>query len=313
MRKGSLVPFIVVFAGVLIASTAALMIKSAQDYGTPSLVISAGRLGFAALLLSPIAWLRSGREIRTAQRRDLVLGAVAGVFLAVHFASWITSLSYTSVASSTALVTTNPIFVAIASYLLFREKLAGGLIAGIALTATGSLLIALSDSSGGIGSHPLLGDALALVGAVAVTGYFLAGQSARKRLSLLAYIWLAYTTAAVVLVAWALLAGYSLFGYDLVVYILLLGLAVGPQLLGHTSFNWALRYLSATVIAVAILGEPISSTVLAFVLRGERPQWLQIVGGLVLLGGIVLAVLAERGRAQSVRRAALEVEVAGTQ
>jgi drug/metabolite transporter (DMT)-like permease len=130
MRKGSLVPFIVVFAGVLIASTAALMIKSAQDYGTPSLVISAGRLGFAALLLSPVAWLRSGREIRTAQRRDLVLGAVAGVFLAVHFASWITSLSYTSVASSTALVTTNPIFVAIASYLLFREKLIGGLIAG---------------------------------------------------------------------------------------------------------------------------------------------------------------------------------------
>ena len=98
------------------------------------------------------------------QRRDLVLGAVAGVFLAVHFASWITSLSYTSVASSTALVTTNPIFVGIASYLLFREKLAGGLIAGIALTAAGSLLIALSDSSGGIGSNPLLGDALALPG-----------------------------------------------------------------------------------------------------------------------------------------------------
>lgn len=313
MSKGSIVPYIVVFAGVLIASTAALMIKAAQDVGTPSLVISAGRLGFAALLLSPIAWIRSGHEIRTAQRRDLVLGAVAGVFLAVHFAAWISSLSYTSVASSTALVTTNPIFVGIASYLLFREKPTGMLIGGIGVTAAGSLLIALSDSSGGIGSNPLLGDLLALLGAVAVTGYFLAGQSARKRLSLLAYIWVAYTTAAVILVAWALLAGYSLFGYDPVAYILLLGLAVGPQLLGHTSFNWALRYLSATVIAVAILGEPVSSTALAFVLRGERPQLLQIVGGVMLLAGIVLAVFAERGRAQAVRRAEVEGEVAGAQ
>ncbi|HST03759.1 MAG TPA: DMT family transporter [Chloroflexia bacterium] len=313
MSKSPVVPFIVVFVGVLIASTAALMIKAAQDTGMPSLIISAGRLGFAALLLSPIALMRTGREIRTAHRRDLVLGAVAGVFLAVHFASWISSLSYTSVASSTALVTTNPIFVGLASYFLFREKPARILVAGIALTAAGSLLIALSDSSGGIGTNPLLGDALALLGAVAVTGYFLAGQSARKRLSLLAYIWVAYTTAAVILVAWALIAGYSLFGYDLAAYMLLLGLAIGPQLLGHTSFNWALRYLSATVIAVAILGEPVSSTALAFVLRGERPQLLQIAGGVILLAGIVLAVLAERGRAQAVRRAEVEVEVAGAQ
>jgi drug/metabolite transporter (DMT)-like permease len=191
-------------------------------------------------------------------------------------------------------VTTNPIFVALASALIFRERLPLGTWAGVLLTIAGSGLIAFSDSGAGTGAEPLLGDLLALLGAVSVSAYFLVGRALRNRLSLLPYIWLVYSTAAVVLLLLMTIAGESLLGLPPFVYLLLLGLAVGPQLLGHTAFNWALRYLSATVVTVGILGEPIGSALMALVLLGQPMQSLQLVGGAVLLAGIVVATLAER-------------------
>src|SRR5207244_274024 len=140
-------------------------------------------------------WSRSGAEIRDVGRRDLWLALLSGAFLAVHFASWISSLSYTSVASSTALVTTNPIFVALASYILWRERISRRAVLGIGLTVLGSIVIGISDSSAGGGSNPLLGDVLALIGALAGTGYFLMGRNLRRRLSILPYIWLVYSAS----------------------------------------------------------------------------------------------------------------------
>lgn len=295
MRRSSSLPYLVLLGGVMVVSTAAIMITLAQHAGAHPLTIAAGRITFAALILTPIAWSRSGAEIRSVGRRDLGLALVSGAFLAVHFAAWISSLAYTSVASSTALVATNPIFVALVSYLVWRERISRRAMAGIGLTVLGSLLIALSDSSGGNGSNPVLGDVLALTGALCGTGYFLIGRELRRRLSILPYIWLVYSTAAVVLLIWMLLAGHSLLGLSPTVYLLLLGLAVGPQLLGHTSFNWAVKYLSATFVTVAILGEPVGSAILAvLILEGQELQALQVAGGVVLLLGIVLATLAER-------------------
>lgn len=294
MSRRSLLPYLVLFVGVLVVSTSAVLIRLSQEQGMTSIVIAAGRLGLAALILTPIAWTRAGHELRTLQQRDILLGIASGGFLAIHFGTWISSLEYTSVASSVALVSTNPLWVGLASWLIFRERLNGAIISGIALSILGSILISISDSVVSQHSNPLLGNALALVGALTVTGYFLIGRSLRRHLSLLAYIWLVYTTASVVLLVTALASGSPILGFPPIVYAMLLGLAVGPQLIGHTAFNWALRYLSATFIAVAILGEPLGSAALAMLVFGEQFAPLQLAGFIVLLVGIGVAALNER-------------------
>jgi drug/metabolite transporter (DMT)-like permease len=293
MKQQSFLPYLVLFIGVLIVSTAAVMISGAINFGTHPLTVAAGRLTFAALILTPITLSRSGSELRQIRRSDWLWALGSGVFLAVHFASWISSLAYTSVASSTALVATNPIFVALASLIIFRERLPRGVWIGVVLTVLGTIVIGFSDREGGSGSNPLLGDTLALLGAICGSGYLLVGRSLRARLSLLPYIWLVYSTAAVVLLLWMTLTGYTLLGLPPVVYLLLLGLALGPQLLGHTSFNWAIKYLSATFITIAILGEPVGSAILAAILLRQPVAPLQLLGGAVLLCGIAVATLAE--------------------
>jgi drug/metabolite transporter (DMT)-like permease len=295
MRQRASLPYLVLLCGVLIASTAAIMITVATNTGAHPLTIAAGRITFASLILTPIAWTRAGSQIRTISRRDLGLALLSGAFLAVHFASWISSLAFTSVASSTALVATNPVFVALVSYILWRERVSRRAMFGIGLTLLGSLLIAFSDSGGGSGSNPLLGDLLALLGAVCATGYFLVGRELRRHMALLPYIWLVYSTAAVVLLIWMLAAGQTLLGLPPLVYLLLLGLAIGPQLLGHTAFNWSIKYLSATFVTVAILGEPVGSSLLALLLLPDQQlRLLQALGGILLLAGIATATLAER-------------------
>jgi drug/metabolite transporter (DMT)-like permease len=287
-------PYVVLAAGVVITSFASILIRYAQDADAPSLTIAAGRLLFAALILSPLAWWRVGGELRRLERRDLLFALGSGAFLAVHFASWISSLEFTSVASSAALVATNPLWVGLASLLLFRERLAGPTMAGIGLTLAGTVLIGLSDSASSSAPNPALGNSLALIGAAAGSGYLLIGRNLRRRVSVLAYIWLVYSSAAAVLLPWALLAGQSLLGLSPVAYLLILGLAIGPQLLGHTSFNYALSALSATFIAVAILGEPVGSAILALLIFGETFAPLQLLGFVLLLTGIAIATLGER-------------------
>jgi drug/metabolite transporter (DMT)-like permease len=297
MPNQKILPFLVIAFGVIVVSAAALMIRLAQETGAGSLAIAAGRLGIAALLLTPIAWLRQGAELRCIERRDLWPALGSGAFLALHFGAWISSLAYTSVASSVALVSTNPIWVGLASLLLLRERLQPGMIAGILLTFAGSICIVLSDSSPAAAQlqpAPLLGNALALLGAVGVTGYFLIGRGLRERIPLLSYVWLVYTTAAVLLLLAAWIAGQQLFGLHPPAYLAILALALGPQLLGHTSFNWALRRLSATFVAVAILGEPIGATLLALEFLDEGFAPLQLAGFVLLLAGIAVATLAER-------------------
>ncbi|MFL5805843.1 MAG: DMT family transporter [Roseiflexaceae bacterium] len=307
MPKQSPLPYMVLLGGVAVVATAAILIRLLQrpPIGMPATVIAAGRLGFAALILLPIALLRAGPELRALRRRDVLLGAAAGTLLAIHFDAWIASFEYTSVASSVALVSTNPLWVAILSLLLWGERPAPLTLLGVLLAVAGSALIGLSDGSGAGGTNTLLGDGLALLGALAVSGYFLIGRTLRRRLALLAYIWLVYTSAAVVLLAVALLTGgFRLVisgGYPPLAYLLLLGLALGPQLLGHSAFNWALRYLSATFITVALLGEPIGSALLALLIFGEWFAPLQFAGFAVLLVGIVAAAYGEQRAAATVR------------
>lgn len=292
MPQPSARPYLVLAIGILAVSAAAILITFARREGMPAVAIAALRLTLASLVLAPIAVTRARGEWRRLALRDLALAILSGILLALHFAFWISSLDYTSVMSSVVLVSTNPLFVGLASVLLLRESLRGWTVVGIAVAMVGGALIGVTDLGQG-GAESLRGDALALAGAAAVSGYLLIGRKLRKQLSLIAYIGLVYSTAAAVLLALVWAMGASVFGYSLKGYALVLLLALGPQLIGHSSYNWALKYLSATFITVTLLAEPIGATLLAIPLLAQVPAPLKFLGGAFVLVGIYLAARAE--------------------
>jgi len=280
---------IVLPLGLIAISFASIFIKLCD---APPLVIAAYRLGLAGLILSFFHLPQTLREIHFLNRREIRLTLLAGLFLSFHFAFWITSLKYTSVASSVIFVTTNPIFVALASVLLLRERLSIILFFSILIAVVGGILIGWGDW--GQGEQTVYGDFLALLGAVMATGYLLVGRRIRPKMSLGPYITLVYGVAGVLLILLALLSGSSLFGYSYKDYLLFLLLALIPQLIGHTTVNWALRFLSATLVAVFILGEPILATLLANLLLGEPIGPNIFWGGILVLSGIYLSAREER-------------------
>jgi len=290
--------FIVLAGAVAVVSTASILIRLAQAEGASSLTIAAVRLGLAAAILAPFAWLKAGREIMLLGRRELGLCLLSGMFLAMHFWTWISSLEYTSVASSAALVTTNPLWVGLASAVLLRESPAPAALAGIALTVVGSVLIFAADSGGseGAATNPLLGNTLALIGAISASGYLLVGRALRTRISLTAYVWLAYTVAAMLLGAALAASGAALSALPAPAWGLMALLAIGPQLVGHTAFNWAVRRLTATFVAIAILGEPVGAAILAWFFFEEGFTTLQLIGFMLLLVGIFVAARGETSR-----------------
>src|SRR6266850_955445 len=291
-------PFLVLGVGVVVVSFAAILIRFAHAEGASSLAIAAVRLTVAALVLAPFAWLRAGKEMLRLRRRELGLCMLSGALLAIHFWAWITSLEHTSVASSTALVTTNPLWVALASATFLRERPGGAAVAGILLTLAGSVLIFVADASHAPSpdSAPMLGNVLALAGAMSASGYLLVGRALRARVSLTAYIWLAYSTAALLLLAAAIASGVSFTSLPSAAWMFMVALALGPQLIGHTTFNWALRRLTATFVAVAILGEPVGAAILAWLFFEEGFTALQLTGFVLLLAGIFVAARGEKSR-----------------
>lgn len=294
-QKAQTPAMLILLAGVAAASTAAIIIRLAQHEGTPSLVIAALRLSFASLLLTPPAIIQRRDELRRLRRREILLLVLAGLFLALHFGTWITSLEYTSVASSAVLVQTTPVWVAVLGFLLARELPRRGVMLGLGVTLIGGGLIAAgSDGRLFLGMNDVssrVGNILALAGAFFMAAYLFIGRWMRAGLSLLSYIWVVYSAAAIFLVAAVLLSGKSLTGYPASVYLWGLALAVGPQILGHSSFNYALRYVSMVVIAVALLGEPVGSVILAYLIFHQPPTIIEIVGGCLILAGITLASL----------------------
>lgn len=270
--------------GVVAVSFAAIFIRMAE---APPLIIAAYRLTLASLVIGPVALIRSGRELRGLSRRDLLYLVLAGGFLALHFSLWIASLAYTTVASSVILVTMSPLFVGLLSHLLGVDRVAKGMVGGILLSLVGSVAIGYGDFA--LGGRALWGDILALGGAVMVTGYLLAGRRLRQELSLLPYISLTYSVAAAVTLLFCLLTGERFTGYSSTTYLMFVLLALVPQVIGHSAFNWALGYLSAPFVSVTILGEPVGATILAWLILHEAPTLLKIAGGAMILSGIYLA------------------------
>lgn len=299
-----LLPFALIVA-TLAVSTSSIFIRYVQADGAPSLVIAALRLTFATLLIAPVVLTRHLDEIKRFTRTELLLGVFSGIFLAVHFATWITSLEFTSVASSVVFVGTGPLWVALFSPLLLKEHITRTTVLGLAVAVIGGTIIGLSDAcvwNGGLvcpalddilHGRAMWGNFLALLGAWAVTGYLIIGRKLRAGTSLMPYIFLVYGMGAIVLIIIMFLSGNTPLGYGTTTYGWIFLLAVIPQLIGHSTYNWALKYLNATLVAVTVLGEPIGSATLAFFLLDETPSIMTLVGGALILAGIFLSSRGE--------------------
>jgi drug/metabolite transporter (DMT)-like permease len=289
-------PIIAILFGILAVSTASIFIRFAQREAT-SLVIAAWRLTIASLILVPVAASTHKRELASLKRNELLLALLSGIFLAAHFASWITSLQYT------------PLWVALLSPFTIKEAIRPAVRIGLMLALVGVVVVGFNDScttASGAYSCPSLanflqdrafvGDLLAVAGAMAGAGYLLIGRRLRAKMSLISYISLVYGMAAVVLVIIMLSTRENPFGYSPQIYLWLILLAIIPQLIGHSTFNWALGYLSAAYVSITLLGEPIGSTILAYFFLHEVPSLVKLLGGVLILTGIYIASRSEAGK-----------------
>ena len=275
------IALLAVAVGVLAVSAAAIFIRLAD---APALAIAFWRNALGVLVLLPFALYR---EEAFPRGRALVIGVASGLALGVHFGFWISSLEYTSVAASVVLVCTQPVFVAILAYLVFGERTSPSSFIGILIALAGTLVIALDFS---VGSETFFGNTLALIGAVAVAVYVLIGRSMRTTgdVGVLPYSIVVYASASVTLLPAALYSGAPLWGYSGETWFWLWAVTLGPQILGHTVLNWALRYVEASIISGTILAEPVVSALLAWLILSERPGLATLLGGAVVLLGLFL-------------------------
>jgi drug/metabolite transporter (DMT)-like permease len=268
----------------LIASTAA-----------PALAIAFWRNAMAVGALSPFALLRRHNrgELRRMGRRALLLSVTAGVVLALHFGLWLPSLSMTSVASSTALCTTTPIWTTI--FLRLRGHRPPTMVwAGTALAVVGVVILTGVDLS--LSPRALAGDALALGGGIAAAAYVLLGAEVRRTVSTTAYTYVCYSTTALVLLAVCLASGSALSGYDATTWVKLVALTVAAQLLGHSLLNRVVRGLGPSTTSTAILLETPGAALIAALWLGQVPPVTAYPALAVILAGLALVVLADRKR-----------------
>lgn len=290
MKNTPFNPYIAITIGVLSISTAAVLVKMAGS--APASIIANYRLLIAVCMMAPYIIWKKPSEFQTISKTDWSYSLFAGFFLALHFIFWFESLAYTSVASSVVLVSLQPIFAFLGTFLFFKEKFSPRLIISMLIALTGSILIGWGDFQ--ISGMALYGDALALVGAIMVTIYFLIGQHVRTRLSLLTYTFIVYGMSTITLIVYNLVLHQSFTGYTLGQWMIFLALAIIPTFFGHTLFNWALRWVSTSTISMAVIFEPVGASVLAYLLLGEQITLFQLLGGAIIILGLMLFVLSMR-------------------
>ena len=298
--------YFVLFIGILAVSSASIFIRFAQKE-VSSLVIASYRLALAVIILLPFCLGKFRKEVLPLPWKTKGLLILSGGFLACHFALWISSLAHTSVASSVVLVATTPIWVAILSPVFLKERISKWVVLGLAVAMIGSVLVGLSSGcafwkvniscsllDSFTDRENLLGNLMALGGAFFSCGYLIVGRKVRERLSFQSYILCVYGTAAVLLILLALATRASMTGFSPINFVWLVALAVFPQIIGHSSFNWALKYLPASFVSIALLGEPLGSVLLAMAILQESPVPLEIFGGVLILLGILIATRTQK-------------------
>ncbi len=286
--KSRVISYIVLFFGVMTLSTSAIFVRLAN---APSSITAFYRLFIVALILLPFVLLNKGRrqELRALSKKQRGLGVLSGLFLATHYVLWFESLRYTSVASSTVIVTLQPLFAIAGGYLVFKERFSRGAIIGCLIAIIGSFIIGWGDFQ--VGGQALFGDVLAFVAAGMITVYFFIGQHLRKKLSVIPYSFLGYVCSSIFLGSYALSQQVSFTNYPLQTWQAFLGLACIATIFGQMSFNWLLKWLSTSVISMSILGETIGTCILAYFVLGEGISLQQGAGIAVILTGLALFLI----------------------
>lgn len=279
MRKSS--AKLIVLLGVIFVSFSSIIAKSSES---PALIISTYRMGFTVIILLPVVLSKKLDEIKKVDRKAFGICIVSGIFLALHFATWIESLKHTSVTSSTVLVNTHPVFIVLASFFIFKEKASKKTLITIGIALTGSIIISIGDSS--LGSTILYGDILAILGAIFVAGYMMIGGIIRQKLSVIPYTFIVYTSSTITLILLSIFTNTPLYPYPAPELLRFLMLAVFCTVMGHSLFNWALEYVKPTYISTAVLGEPVFATIWAIIFFNEIPRIWQIIGSVIILYGI---------------------------
>jgi drug/metabolite transporter (DMT)-like permease len=294
-------PGIMLFLGILAVSTASILIRNAQNF-LPSNLVAAGRLIFATLILAPFTGKSALREFFSLEHKQQVRILFAGIFLGIHFLVWIKSLELTSIASSVILVTTTPIWVALFSPVFLKEKIAKNVMLGLTIAMIGIVVLFIGPSTrlqlAALDLKTLFGNFLALVGAWMAAAYTMVGRSIRNDIPLKSYVFLVYGIAALVAALFAIpdMRSYSNAWIAGLPWIFLLGLV--PQVMGHTLFNAAVRKMDAVYASIALLGEPIGSILLAWIFLQEKPGRYDLIGGLFVITGILLAFLLPKAPSQ---------------
>ena len=283
-------PVVILAIGVAAVSTGAIFARLAN---APALVTAAYRAGLATLILLPFALWKAGAELRGLSRRQVVLAGMSGLFLALHFALWIASLDYTSVANSVVLVNTAPLWVALLAPFVTSDRIGRRTVLSVVLCVGGAAAIGAEGAS--LGGDVLRGDMLAVGGAMAAAVYIVLGRKLRAKLSLLAYVTICYGCAAGLLWLLVLVLRLPVHGFNTQTYGAFIGMAVISQVVGHTSYNWSLKWFSSSLVAVCLLGEPIVSSILAYFMFDEGLTMMKLAGGGLILGGIYLAAAPTRG------------------
>lgn len=278
-----------IIVGVLGISLSSIFVRYSS---APSAVTAAYRLLWTVLILTPVVFSKkeTRREFRSLSAKSVILSIVSGIFLAIHFVLWFESLSYTSVASSTTIVCTEVIWVALGYCIVLKGKISVKAVIAIGVTLVGSVLIAYSDSSGETG---LYGDLLALLAAVAVAVYTLIGGIVREKVSTSVYTYIVYLSCAVALLATCGFQGYNLIFFGISAPVVGLLLAVFSTILGHSIFSWCLKYFSPSFVSASKLCEPVVSAAFAAFLFAEMPSLLQVGGAVLVIGGVLFYSLIE--------------------
>ncbi|QDP99875.1 DMT family transporter [Lysinibacillus fusiformis] len=282
-------PYIPIFVGVIAVSLSAVFVKLANAEAG---ITAFYRMLFSVIIMAPLFFWKYTAELKQLSKRDWLFSSIAGIFLSFHFILWFESLNYTSVASSTVLVTLQPLFAFVGTYLFFKEKITVKTIFAGAIAIIGSVLISWGDFK--LSGSAFYGDILALIACALITAYLLFGQDVRKRLSLITYTMIVYVVSTITLFIYVVIKGESFGPYATMDWIWFILLAIVPNLLGHTLFNWSIKYVSTNVVSIAILFEPIGAAVLAIFIFQEYLIETQIIGGLIVLFGIILFVIDDK-------------------
>ena len=282
-------PYVVLIIGIIGVSTGSIFARLAD---APALVTAAYRMGLAALILIPLAVWKAGDELRSLSVYDFKLALLSGFFLALHFATWISSLDYTAIANSVVLVNTIPLWVGLFTPLISKDRIGGSTITSIIVSVIGAAIIGFGDFA--TGGKALWGDLLAVCGAVCAAVYLLFGRKLRRKLSLLSYVAICYSSAAVILWLVVLFLNLPIAGYSTQTVAAFWAMALISQLFGHSSYNWSLKWFSTSLVAVSLMGEPIGSTLMAYAIFHEGLTWAKFIGGLFILSAIYIAASGEK-------------------